>query len=1016
LFVLEVIAHVNFYFVFNENLPNGRYGEEIMFDLLHRLRLGGSVFALSAVFVTSTALAQDQNTESVEQVTVTGTSIRGVAPPGTNLITLSPDDIAATGAMTVQQALADVPAISGFGNAGEGSSIHNNYYQPSIHQLGASASNATLVLMDGHLTPTGGTNHSTADPNIIPANMLQTVQVIANGDSSIYGSNAVAGVVNFITRSEFNGVQLNAQEDILHGATNFTGGLLVGTTWSGGSVVMGYQYYAGGALNAADRSFSANPNQTALAIAAGLPVSTSTAQTNFDTFTGAGPNCSQSLARINGSGNYYNLATGQQYSTASSSAPCNLAYETDLVQSDKRNNLMLKFKQDVGPNLTLGSDVILAEREDAGISGRGTISAATAFATGAQANPFFQAPPGYTGAPITNESIYANLDNTLGGPGVFTVNGSTDMMGDITGEYRLPWKDFVINAIAVAGRDDSYSRSPGGNVNPSSAYLGLNGTTNPSGSLTQPAVAGTNIIPTNLPLTAANALDVWDTTNNQTSSSVISSILNSRTLTENIASYYQFRLSTNGTAFDLPAGPVKIAMGMESDKFTLEQQTDNANGTGPANLGTIYQVFDFPRSVNSGFVELNVPVIGPDMGIPAMQKFVINASGRYDSYSDVGDTKNYKLAFDWTVIDGLKLRGNMSTSFVAPGLDVVGDTHNAYLGAQYGANTSLSGVPIPVAAYPVLTQFAPAQFSNGQACTLAAGTCTLASTVQGVEIVDGDHTAQPQRGRGWEVGFDFTPGFIPGLQMQATFWNTSFLGGITAPNIGNIVNNAGLNNQLTLYPGAGISQAAVNAQAVGIRQSSALPSPVSYLWYSSAGNILNLYLQGIDASFSYIFDTDWGSFKVGDSTTDFTKYNESYGPGGVPYSILNTTGANTSFSSVGTQSRANLGWAMDNLTADLFINYTGPYRNWSGTSVIPLTKNAQGNPDGGGDPVKANVTFDMHAGYQFNGGMLGDDTLSFTVINIANTAPPFYLGATGYDSWIASPLGREFELGLTAKF
>ena len=952
-----------------------------------------------------------------ETVVVTGTSIRGVTPVGTNLISMSPADIAATGAQTVQQALAALPAVSGFGNAGEGGTIHNNYYQPSIHNLGASASNATLVLIDGHLPPTGGTNHSTADPNIIPANMIQTVQVIANGDSSIYGSNAVAGVVNFITRSDFEGVQLNAQEDVLHGATNFTGGLLAGTDWSGGSVIMGYQYYAQGAVNAADRSFSRSTDQTQRAISAGLPVGTSTAQTNFNTFTGAGPNCATPLVRLNGTGNYYNIETGEQYTTASSSGTCNLAYETDLVQAEKRNNFMIKAKQDIGANLTLSADAVLAQREDHAIAGRGTISNAVAFASGPQANPFFKLPAGYTGPAPATETVYANLDQILGGPGNFTKNGATDMYGDISGEYRIG-NNFVIDALAVAGRDDSTSRNQSTNlVNLSSAYLALNGTTNQGGSMTQPAVAGTNIAPLNLPLTTANALDVWNTGSaNQTSAAVIKSMLDNRNLTENISSFSQFRLSTNGTVAQIPAGPLKIAVGIEADSFTLEQQSDNANGTGPASKGTTYQLFNFERSVRSAYAEINAPIISDDMGIPLVHQFNINISGRYDDYSDVGDTKNYKMAFDWTVIDGLKLRGNMSTSFVAPGLDIVGDENNAFLTANYGTSTSLSGVPIPVAAYPAITQFAPSQFSNGKPCTAASVTCTLASTVQGVEINNGDHHAQPERGRGWEVGADFAPDFLPNFFMQVTLWNTDFLGAITGPNIGNIVNNSGLNNQLTLYPGAGISQAAVNAAATGIRQSSALPPVINYVWYSTNTNWLYLYLQGIDASVNYSFDTDFGHIRLGDSLTDFLKYDEAFGANGVPFSILNTTGANSSFPSVGTQSRTDIGWSLGNYAADLFVNYTGPYRNWSGTSVIPLVKNAQGNPIGGGDPVKANVTFDLHLSYDFSGGMFGDDQFSLTVINLADTAPPFYLGATGYDSWIASPLGREFEFGITAKF
>ena len=207
-----------------------------MNNLLQKLQLGGSTLALVAAssFFTIPSYAQDNSAAAaadIETVVVTGTSIRGVAPVGSNLITVGQEEIAKTGAQNVQQLLANVPAVTGMGNGGEGGSIHNNYYQPSIHQLGASASNATLVLLDGHRPPTGGTNHSTADPNIVPSNMIERVEVIANGASATYGSDAVAGVVNIITRKRFDGVQLSAEAQLLHGTTNQNFGVLAGNSW-----------------------------------------------------------------------------------------------------------------------------------------------------------------------------------------------------------------------------------------------------------------------------------------------------------------------------------------------------------------------------------------------------------------------------------------------------------------------------------------------------------------------------------------------------------------------------------------------------------------------------------------------------------------------------------------------------------------------------------------------------------------------------------------------------------------
>src|SRR5690348_7601116 len=159
----------------------------------------------------------DQGVESgakLEEVVVTGTSIRGTQPVGSNLITVDREAIAETGSQTLQQILATVPAVTGFGNAAQGnfgSADASGTYAPTIHGLGASASNGTLVLIDGRRLPLSGINHTLADPNIIAPLSIDHVEVLPDGASSTYGSDAVAGVINFITRKNFKGLEVSGQ-------------------------------------------------------------------------------------------------------------------------------------------------------------------------------------------------------------------------------------------------------------------------------------------------------------------------------------------------------------------------------------------------------------------------------------------------------------------------------------------------------------------------------------------------------------------------------------------------------------------------------------------------------------------------------------------------------------------------------------------------------------------------------------------------------------------------------------
>ena len=208
-------------------------------SLIARLMLGT---AFSAVAITG-AFAQ-ANDAAVETVVVTGTSIKGAAPVGTNLITVDRADIESTGAQNVQQLLSTVPQINTFGGSGQGGSNSDftGGLAPAIHGIGGGSSSATLILIDGHRFPTQGLTEAQADPTVIPASMLERVEVLPDGDSSIYGSDAVAGVINFVTRKDFTGMEFNAQAGIADHYNTFETSAMIGQAWSGGSVMAGFDY------------------------------------------------------------------------------------------------------------------------------------------------------------------------------------------------------------------------------------------------------------------------------------------------------------------------------------------------------------------------------------------------------------------------------------------------------------------------------------------------------------------------------------------------------------------------------------------------------------------------------------------------------------------------------------------------------------------------------------------------------------------------------------------------------
>jgi iron complex outermembrane receptor protein len=212
--------------------------------------------------------------------------------------------------------------------------------------------------------------------------------------------------------------------------------------------------------------------------------------------------------------------------------------------------------------------------------------------------------------------------------------------------------------------------------------------------------------------------------------------------------------------------------------------------------------------------------------------------------------------------------------------------------------------------------------------------------------------------------------------------------------------------------------------ANGATTAPTLPAIPYFLINRDVGNVLNLDVQGIDAQFAYRHATESvGTFTLGASVTYFTKFDQDFGD--EPFSILNTSGYNSQFPSIQTKGRAQVGWELGDLALDVFANYTGKYRNWIQTSVIPVTIGANGNPTGGGDLVRSDLTIDAHLAYNFNGSFLPGSQVYLDVKNLFDREPPFYngnttgaggVGAWGFNGFSSNLLGRLVSVGFRAQF
>lgn len=195
------------------------------------------------------AHGQERNTADptpdtqLTEVVVTGTQIRGAAPIGTNLIALSSEDIAKTGAVSTNQLLESIPQISS--NFNQVATLPTNnpglsIVYPNIRNIPAGGA-TTLTLVNGHRVGGSG-GFAALDPDILPPSVIQKVEIVPDGGSSIYGSDAIGGVIDLVTKKRFDGFEVGAREGIGGHYHAFDTDLTAGKDWGDGSAYISYSY------------------------------------------------------------------------------------------------------------------------------------------------------------------------------------------------------------------------------------------------------------------------------------------------------------------------------------------------------------------------------------------------------------------------------------------------------------------------------------------------------------------------------------------------------------------------------------------------------------------------------------------------------------------------------------------------------------------------------------------------------------------------------------------------------
>ena len=186
-----------------------------------------------------------QAEEIPETVLITGSLIRGTAAVGVPVVNLSPQDFAMTGTLTASDLFRTIPQFNvNPGPVATQAANNERGTRVNLRQLDTGSAPRSLMMIDGMRYPQQGNGLCQIDPSIIPAFAIERIDLLLDGASATYGSDAIGGVINIILKRNFGGGMVEAGwKHGKGGNTQYLASGMWGRTWDGGQVTLSYSWF-----------------------------------------------------------------------------------------------------------------------------------------------------------------------------------------------------------------------------------------------------------------------------------------------------------------------------------------------------------------------------------------------------------------------------------------------------------------------------------------------------------------------------------------------------------------------------------------------------------------------------------------------------------------------------------------------------------------------------------------------------------------------------------------------------
>lgn len=895
----------------------GEYSNQ---DALQRLLAGSGI---SAVFeengairlAQSDARPSDSAQATQPELVVTGTRIRGAAPAGVQVLRIDRADIADSGRTTLQDVLQTLPQAF-TGSQSELSQLNspapgrNLGFGASIDLRGLGA-DATLTLVNGRrLAPAGLGNF--VDISAIPLIAVERVDILPDGASATYGADAVGGVVNIILRKDLQGAEIAARYGGGDGFDETGASGAFGVVWAKGALSMGYEYRQRSALAAVDRDYAANSDLRPFG------------GSDFSR-TNANPG---NILRVGATAVLYAIPAGQDGRALSEAdlIPGQLNRQNTnegnfLLPETESHALFASARQDLSPRLTLFGDLLASMRE--GHAERPQI------ATTIQ-------------VPATN--YYRSNANLFPGQGPLTIGY---FFGDDLGPLMIDTRTQSLSVALGASLDlvgdwrleTSVSYGAHRDENDATNTLDL--------AALAPALASSD------PATAFNPFG--DGSNS--APDALRGITSSQYV-DTESDLTGLSLKLDGALLSLPAGALRVALGVEQRRESFEARQTRLSGLGVI-AETLVQA-PGKRTITAYFAEVFAPLLA---NAPLARALTLSMSVRREESSDFGVATTPKIGLHWAINPAFALRGSWGTSFRAPHFNQM----LAGVSAQLGA--------VPPSIDPNAT--------NGSTGLL--------------QVLGANRDLKPEEAESWTAGLDLTPESLKGFRLSATYYDIDFANRIAAP--GSLLDAF---QRPALYPGYFIANPSPDQIAAYLALADRIvgaipPDGVEVIWDERLTNLAALRVRGIDFSVRHAIDVRFGQVALFFNASYMLEYSRSANPTLPSDHLLDTI-----FNPVDLRLRAGASLSRQHWTAALSVNFTDDYRD---TLSNPQRR------------IGEWVTYDARLAYRpFTDPNTAQ--ISLDIRNLSDEDPPFANNAlgVGFDTLNASPLGRTVMLQVSRRW